>query len=46
MKYEDPFAYVDRLGDTNSGEYLFPFHIPEYIDPYAETPLIASTSQN
>jgi hypothetical protein len=31
MKYEDPFAYVDRFGETNAGEYLFPFHIPEYI---------------
>lgn len=29
MKYEDPFAYVGRFGDTNSGEYIFPFHIPE-----------------
>lgn len=28
MKYEDPFAYVGRHGETSPIAYLFPFHIP------------------
>lgn len=29
MKYEDPFAYVGRHGESNSTGYHFPFHMPE-----------------
>lgn len=46
MKYEDPFAYVGRLGETNAGEYIFPFHLPEYAFNHAETHMTASINQS
>jgi hypothetical protein len=46
MKYEDPFAYVSRHGETSPPGYLFPFHIPEYLAPHAGTLTTAFMSQN